>query len=164
MLGTLETDPANAVQKHAFWAAYSVSQALLLCPLFFYGPAILGRAGLYTVGMVGSLSYIAATAKTDKYLYLGGPLFAGLTILVLTSFAPMVLPAMATRTLVISESITIYGGLALFGGYVMYDVQRVMANARLGHKDPAAESISLELDFLNIFIRFVSIMAESRGK
>lgn len=154
-MGTVWTDPANAVQKHAFWAAFSVSQALLLSPLFFYSPAVLARAGLYAVGMVGSLSYVAATAKTDKYLYWGGPLFAGLTVLILTSFAPMVLPATAVRTLAISDSITLYGGLALFGGYVMYDIQRIMLHARLGYKDPVVDSIALSQDFIQIFLRFL---------
>lgn len=163
-MGTIRTDPANTVQKHAFWTAFSVSQALLLSPLFFYSPALLGRAALYTVGMVGSLSYVAATAKTDTYLYWGGPLVAGLSVVILTSFAPMVLPVTAARTLALSESIAVYGGLAVFGGFVMYDVQRIMLNARLGYKDPVAESIGLELDFINIFVRFVAILARSRQK
>jgi len=163
-MGTMYTDPANTVQKHAFWAAFSLSQSLFLSPFFFLNPAILGRAALYTFGMVGSLSYIAATAKTDQYLYLGGPLFAGLTLLILSGLAPMVLPVTAVRTLVLSESISIYGGIAIFGGYILYDVQRVMLHARLGYKDAITESIALELDVVNLFIRIAYLLGVMRRK
>lgn len=42
--------------------AFNACQAATLSPMFFFAPAILGRAALYTVGLVGSLSYIGATA------------------------------------------------------------------------------------------------------
>ena len=48
--------------------------------MMFFSPAILARAGLYTCAMMGSLAFVGATAKTDKYLYLGGPLLAGVAV------------------------------------------------------------------------------------
>jgi growth hormone-inducible transmembrane protein len=161
MIGTLNTDPANSFQKHAFWGAFQLSQGLFLAPLYFFQPAVLGRAALYTVGIVGSLSYISATAKTDQYLYLGGPLLAGLAVVVVSSFAPMVLPVTALRSLAVVEMISLYGGLAVFSGFVLYDTQAIMARARRGHRDPVAESLSLELDIINIFIRLVTIFGGS---
>lgn len=159
MWGTMATDPGNGFQKHMFWLAFQVSQAAFLAPMYFYAPAVLGRAALYTVGTVGALSYVSATAKTDQYLYIGGPLLAGLCVVVLGSLAPMVLPVTAVRTLAVSEMVSLYGGLGIFGGFVLYDTQKVMHNARIGRRDPAAESIGLELDAINIFVRLVSILA-----
>lgn len=43
--------------------SFNAFQAATLSPLFFYSPALLARAGLYTAGVVGSLSYVGATAK-----------------------------------------------------------------------------------------------------
>ena len=43
--------------------SFNACQAATLSPLFFLNPAILSRAALYTCGVVGSLSYIGATAK-----------------------------------------------------------------------------------------------------
>jgi hypothetical protein len=83
-------------------------------------PAILARAGLYTAGLMGSIAFVGATAKTDKYLYLGGPLLAGVAIVALSGFAPLVLPATAARTLMFTENIWLYGGLAVFGGMTLY--------------------------------------------
>lgn len=120
----------------------------------FLQPALLARAGLYTVAMMGSIAFVGATAKQEKYLYLGGPLLAGVAIVAVSGFAPLVLPVTAARTLMWSERIWLYGGLGVFGGFVLYDVQKILHNARLAQrgyisKDTVNESISLELDFLN---------------
>lgn len=129
----------------------------------FMHPALLARAGLYTVGMMGSIAFVGATAKQEKYLYLGGPLLAGVAIVALSGLAPMVLPATAARTLMWTENIWLYGGLAVFGGFTLYDVQKVLHHARLSERglmqrDAVNESISLELDFINIFVRMVQIL------
>jgi len=164
MYGTRATSPDNYVQKYALWTGFNVTQALLLSPLMFYNPAILARAGLYTLGMMGSIAFVGATAKQEKYLYLGGPLLAGVAIVALSGLAPLVIPATAARTLMWTENIWLYGGLAVFGGFTLYDVQKILHHARLAErgmipKDPVNESISLELDFINIFIRMVQILA-----
>jgi hypothetical protein len=51
---------------------------------------------------------------------MGGPLLAGVTVVALSSLAPMALP-LGTRALAITESISLYGGLAVFGGFVLYE-------------------------------------------
>lgn len=168
MMGTLYTDPDNWAQKHALWAGFNFTQAVVLAPLFFYSPAVLARAGLYTVGIMGSISYVAATAKEDKYLYLGGPLLAGVAVVALSGLAPMVLP-LGSRALVGMEAISLYGGLAVFGGFTLYDVQKVLSHARaaergLMKKDTVNESVGLELDFINIFVRLVSILSGQQRK
>jgi FtsH-binding integral membrane protein len=157
------------VQKYAFWTAFNVTQAALLSPLLFMQPAILARAGLYTLGMMGSIAFVGATAKQEKYLYLGGPLLAGVAIVALSGLAPLVIPATAARTLMWTENLWLYGGLAVFGGFTLYDVQKILQHARLAErglmpKDPVNESISLELDFLNIFIRMVQILGMQGGR
>lgn len=62
MMGAMLTPPEHPVVKHAFWLGFNAFQAATLSPLFFMSPAILSRAALYTCGVVGSLSYIGATA------------------------------------------------------------------------------------------------------
>ena len=157
------------VAKYGLWTAFNLTQAALLAPLMFMQPVILARAGLYTVGMMGSIAFVGATAKQEKYLYLGGPLLAGVAIVALSGLAPLVIPATAARTLMWTENIWLYGGLAVFGGFTLYDVQKVLSHARLAERglvkrDAVNESIALELDFLNIFIRMVQILGMSGNR
>ncbi|KAI9734235.1 MAG: hypothetical protein M1834_002337 [Cirrosporium novae-zelandiae] len=163
MMGTFYTDPDNYVAKYAFWSVFNVAQAATLSPLLFMSPALLARAGLYTVGMMGSIAFVGATAKQEKYLYLGAPLLAGCAVVAISGFAPLVLPATAVRSLAWSENIWLYGGLAVFGGFTLWDTQKILQHARMAERgmmkrDAVAESVSLELDFLNIFIRMVQIL------
>ncbi|OLN81907.1 Growth hormone-inducible transmembrane protein [Colletotrichum chlorophyti] len=164
MYGTRAISPDNYIPKYALWTAFNATQAAMIAPLLTMVPgALLARAGLYTVAMMGSLSIVGATAKQDKYLYIGGPLLAGLGVVVASSLAPMLLPVTAVRTLALTESISLYGGLAVFGGFTLYDVQKILHHARLAErgvirKDAVNESIALELDFINIFVRMVQIL------
>lgn len=58
--------------------------------------------------------------RSDTYLYLGGPLLAGVTVVALSSLAPLALP-LGMRGLAITEALSLYGGLAVFGGFVLYE-------------------------------------------
>ncbi|KAF8899133.1 inhibitor of apoptosis-promoting Bax1-domain-containing protein [Infundibulicybe gibba] len=168
MMGVYYTPPENTTQKHLFWLLFNGCQAATLSPLFFLNPALLSRAALYTCGVVGSISYVGATATNDKYLNWGGPLLAGVTVVALSSIAPMALP-LGMRGLAITEAISLYGGLAVFGGFVLYDTQKILQHARLAEQglmkaDPLKEAISLELDMINIFIRLVQILAMQQNR
>lgn len=168
MLGATSLPPGHPL-KVPSWLLFNASQAAVLSPLLFLNPAVLSRAALYTAGLVGSLCYVGATAKEDKYLWMGGPLLAGVTIVALSSLAPMILPRTAFRTLAATEALSLYGGLAVFGAFVLYDTQRILKHAqmvRAGYTrgDPLAESISLELDFINIFVRMVQILGMQQNR
>lgn len=158
------------IPKYALWTAFNATQAAMLAPLLAFAPGpLIARAGLYTVAMMGSISFVGATAKQEKYLYIGGPLLAGAGIVLVSGLAPMIIPATAVRTLAMTENIWLYGGLAVFGGFTLYDVQKVLYHARLAERgvikrDPVNESISLELDFLNIFIRMVQILMMQQNR
>lgn len=60
----------------------------------------------------------------------------------------MVIPATAARTLMVTENLWLYGGLAVFGGFTLYDVQKILQHARLAEqgmmqRDPVNESVHL---------------------
>lgn len=167
MIGAQSLPPGPG--KTACWLLFNASQAAVLSPLMFFNPALLARAGLYTAGVMGSICYVGATARDGQYLYLGGPLLAGVVVIALSSLAPMILPATAVRALAVTEALSLYGGLAVFGGFTLYDTQVILNHARMvqaGVKrdDPLAESIKLELDFINIFVRIVQILAMQQNR
>ncbi|RYP08714.1 hypothetical protein DL764_001734 [Monosporascus ibericus] len=170
MLGTRAIEPENYIPKYALWTAFNATQAAFIAPLVAFAPgALIARAGLYTVAMMGSISFVGATAKQEKYMYIGGPLLAGAAIVAVSGLAPLVIPATAVRTLAFTENLWLYGGLAVFGGFTLYDVQKILYHARMAQagvikKDPVNESISLELDFLNIFIRMVQLLTMQQNR
>ena len=63
---------------------------------------------------------LTSLRRNEKYLYMGGPLLAGVTVVALSSLAPMALP-LGLRGLAISEAISLYGGLAVFSGFVLFE-------------------------------------------
>ena len=167
MYATISTPQENTVLKHTSWIAFNVTQAGVLAPMFFLNPAVLSRAALYTVGVVGALAYVGATANETKYLYLGGPLLAGVTVVALSSLAPLILPV-GTRGLALAENISLYGGLAVFSAFILYDTQKVLAAARMSEMqgtkpDAVAQCIGLELDAINIFVRMATMLANNNG-
>ncbi|KAK0564451.1 hypothetical protein OC844_001711 [Tilletia horrida] len=156
MIGAQSFEPGSPA-KYLSWFVFNAAQGAVLSPLFFFNPALLARAGLYTAGVVGSLCYVGATAKDGQFLYLGGPLLAGVTVVALSSLSPLILPATAIRTLAATEAISLYGGLAVFSGFLLYDTSKILHHAKMAQRglirpDPLRESIGLELDVINIFV------------
>lgn len=106
--------PNSYVPKYALWTAFNATQAAFIAPLIAFAPGpLIARAGLYTVAMMGAISFVGATAKQEKYMYIGGPLLAGAAIVAVSGLAPLVIPATAVRTLAFTENIWLYGGLAV---------------------------------------------------
>ncbi|GAA6035542.1 hypothetical protein JCM8097_000306 [Rhodosporidiobolus ruineniae] len=167
MMGVYYTAP-DSPAHYASWAAFSAMQGLTLSPMFFIAPAILGRAGLYTAGAVGGISYVGATADSEKYLWIGGPLMAGLGILILANLTPMLMPRMALRTLTTLETVGAYGGVAVFSGFILYDTNKIKRHAQLAQRgvipaDPVRESVSLILDVINLFTSIVRVLLLQQG-
>lgn len=167
---TRSISPDNYIAKYAAWGVFNATQAALMAPMMLYIPGpILARAGMYTIAMMGAISLVGATAKQEKYLYIGGPLLAGAAIVAVSGLAPLVIPATAVRTLALTEKLWLYGGLAVFGGFTLYDVQKVLHHARLAQagymrKDAVVESMHLELDFINLFVRFAQILMMQQNR
>lgn len=123
------------------WTAFNATQAAFVAPLLaFVPPVLLGRAGLYTVAMMGGLAIVGATAKQEKYLYIGGPLLAGAAIVAASGLAPLIIPATAIRTLAFTENLWLYGGFADKGlidakvGYIGGDLENPSYRAVCGGK------------------------------
>lgn len=82
----------------------------------------------YTAGVVGGLSTVAMCAPSDKFLYMGGPLAAGLGVVFAASVGSMFLPA-STALGAGLYSISVYGGLLLISAFLLYDTQKVVRSA-----------------------------------
>uniref|UniRef100_A0A182SHB7 Growth hormone-inducible transmembrane protein n=1 Tax=Anopheles maculatus TaxID=74869 RepID=A0A182SHB7_9DIPT len=154
--------------KQLAWATHSAILGAVIAPMCFVGGAILTRAAWYTAGIVGGLSTVAVCAPSDKFLYMGGPLAIGLGVVFASSLASMWLPPTTALGAGIA-SLSLYGGLLLFSGFLLYDTQKIVKRAEMYPLyaprpfDPVNAAISIYMDTLNIFIRIVTILAGGGG-
>merc|ERR1712228_589003 len=120
--------------------------------------------GWYTAGIVGGLTTVAVTAPSDKFLYMGGPLAMGLGVVFMASIGSAFLPP-TTALGAGMASISLYGGLVLFSGFMLYNTQKIIHRAenhsRYGMQkyDPVNNSIGIYMDTVNIFVRIAMILA-----
>jgi len=162
MIGTIAVSPERPLLKHASWLTFTAASGAMMLPIAVIGGPIVAQAATATGLMVGGISAVAAVAPNDSFLWMRGGLTIGLMTVVGASLGQMFFPA---STLLMNVSL--YGGLALFGGFQLYDTQQIAKRARelppTVRYDGLGESIRLYQNTLNIFIRFVQIFAQQQN-
>ena len=103
---------------------------------------------LFATGItMGGLGLVAYNAPSEQFLKWGGALGMGLAGMIGIGFASMFWPMSPGL-----YNVWMYGGLLLFGAFVLYDTQKVIQNARLKtFWDPINESLAIYLDAIIIF-------------
>jgi len=151
--------------KQAAWLAHCAVIGAVIAPICLLGGPILTRAAWYTAGMVSGLSTVAVCAPSDKFLYMGGPLAMGLGIVFCASLGSAFLPPTTAMGAGL-YSVAMYGGLILFGAFLLYDTQKIIHRAErhpVGYGappfDPVNASMGIYMDTINIFIRIASLLA-----
>ncbi|KAH8374504.1 hypothetical protein KR200_000242 [Drosophila serrata] len=150
--------------KQLAWAVHCAVLGAVLAPMCLLGGPILIKALMYTGGVVGALSTVAYCAPSEKFLHMGGPLAIGLGIVFASSLASMWLPP-TTAVGAGLASMSLYGGLILFSGFLLYDTQRIVKSAEHHPQnsstlfDPINHAMAIYMDALNIFIRIAIILA-----
>lgn len=150
--------------KQLAWIGHSALLGSILAPLSFVGGPIILRAAAYTAGMVGGLSAIAICAPSEKFLAMSAPLGLGLGVVFASSIGSMFLSP-ASKIGLGLYGISVYGGLALFSGMLLYDTQKTIKKAELHPTytrypyDPINNSLHIYMDIINIFVRLVTHLA-----
>lgn len=156
--------------KQLAWLAHCAVIGAVVAPICLLGGPILTRAAWYTAGMVSGLSTVAVCAPSDKFLYMGGPLAMGLGIVFCASIGSSFLPPTTAMGAGL-YSVAMYGGLILFGAFLLYDTQKIIHRAErhpVGYGappfDPVNASMGIYMDTINIFIRIASILASGGNR
>jgi FtsH-binding integral membrane protein len=154
------TTKENYMYKHAAFLAFNSVMSFTISPLVHItGLGLATEALMITGGAVGGLAYVAYLSKNDAFLGLNGVLSAGMGAL----FACSVASIFFNSTLL--NNIWLYGGLALFLAYVLYDVNQIKIKAeRQAVFDPMKESLHIYLDTVNIFIRVLTILENKKRR
>lgn len=143
------------------WVLTSAALGVLLSPVGFLGSAIVTQAAIISLGLGGILTLTAHLAPNAQFLKWKAPLAAGLTALTIASTVAWFFPATAFAYGV--SRVSLYGGLAIFSGYLLYDSQRLYEQAKDQNKEfyPIKHAVCFQLDLANIFLRVVQILHEN---
>lgn len=123
----VEYTPGIGAKQLAF-VAHTALIGSILAPLAFVGGPVLIRAALYTAGIAGGLSTIAACAPSERFLTWGAPLSIGLGAVFAANIGSLFLPP-HTAVGAGLASVVVYGGLVLFSAFLLYDTQRIIKKA-----------------------------------
>jgi modulator of FtsH protease len=107
---------------------------------------------LAVLGFTGLTSY-ALLSKRD-FSFLGGFLSMGLWVLIGASLIGMFVGGSAFSLAIASV------GVLLFGGYILFDTSRMLRDP--SNRDAVGAAIGLYLNFLNLFLFLLRILASSR--
>ncbi|XP_049290553.1 bax inhibitor 1 [Anopheles funestus] len=130
------------------------SLGLLLEQVIYMNPAIVVTALVGTTTIFACLTASAFFAKRGKYLYLGGILMSALSTMALINLGNLFF-----RSYIVQD-ISLYLGLIVMAGFVLFDTHMIMEKHRMGSKDFIGHSLDLFYDVISIFRRLLVILAQ----
>ncbi|KAL1568956.1 Bax inhibitor 1 [Salvia divinorum] len=124
-----------------------------------FDPSILVSAFVGCSLAFGCFSGAAMLARRREYLYLGGLLSSGLSILLWLHFASSIFGGSMALF-----KFELYFGLLVFVGYIVVDTQDIIEKAHMGDLDYVNHSLTLFTDFVAVFVRVLIIMLKNASE
>ncbi|PXF45251.1 Bax inhibitor 1 [Gracilariopsis chorda] len=150
--------PKRTAAFHFFAFIDGCAAGPLLSVVTDIDPRIPAMAFLGGAMVFACCSISAIFARRKSYLFLSSFLFTGLFGLCLVSllrvFWPRLVPVMPT----------LYIGLMMFCGFVLYDTQIIIEKAHAGERDHLKHALELFIDFVAIVRHIMVIMANNRQR
>ena len=119
-------------------------------------PSLIFTAFVGTSLAFACFSAAALVAKRREYLYLGGMLSSGLSVLMWLHFASAIFGGSIALF-----KFELYFGLLVFVGYVIVDTQEIIERAHFGDLDYVKHAMTLFTDLAAIFVRILVIMLKN---
>ncbi|CAA7393143.1 unnamed protein product [Spirodela intermedia] len=121
-----------------------------------FDPRILVTALVGTAVVFVCFSAAALVAKRRQFLFLGGLLSSGLSLLLWLHFASSIFGGSTAMF-----NTEIYLGLLVFLGYVLFDTQLIIERARSGSFDRVGDALHMYTNLVAVFIRVLIIMLKN---
>ncbi len=118
------------------------------------GASIVAQAFLMTSVAFGGISMFALTTKKD-YSFIGKMLFIGVIILIVASLSNIFF-----QSPILQLAIAGIGAL-IFSAFILYDTQQIIKG---GFSTPIEAAIALYIDFLNLFVSLLQLLAAFNSK
>ncbi|XP_022871044.1 bax inhibitor 1-like [Olea europaea var. sylvestris] len=159
--------PYEEKKRVSLLMAAALFQGASIGPLIELGidfdPSIVLGAFVGCAVAFGCFSAAALVARRREYLYLGGLLSSGLSILFWLHFASSIFGGSMALF-----KFELYFGLLVFVGYIIVDTQEIIEKAHFGDLDYVRHALTLFTDFGAVFVRILIIMLnnalEKEGK
>jgi len=150
-------------KRVALFSAFCFFKGMSIGPLvnlaLHVDPSSLVLAALATAVVFGSFSLVAMTARRREYLYLAGTLSSLTGILALLGLANLFMGNTAIF------EVLLWGGLALFIGWVVVDTQVMIEKASFeSNPDALLHAAELFIDMVAIFVRILIILLRNSKK
>ncbi|CAB4044226.1 Bax inhibitor 1, partial [Paramuricea clavata] len=117
---------------------------------------IVPTAFFFTTLIFVCFTLSALWAEERSYLYLGGLLGSGVTILLVSSLVNLFM-----RSYFLYQ-VHLYLGLVIFSAFILYDTQLIVEKFRRGDKDYVWQCVDLFIDFIAVFRRIMIILAQNK--
>ncbi|KAJ0716277.1 putative Bax inhibitor 1 [Helianthus annuus] len=159
----LATPPYEEQKRVSLLMASSLFQGASIGPLIEltidFDPSILVSAFVGTAIAFACFSGAAMLARRREYLYLGGLLSSGVSILFWLHFASSIFGGSMAMF-----QFELYFGLLVFVGYMVFDTQQIIEKAHLGDLDYVKHALTLFTDFVAVFVRILIIMLKNSAQ
>ncbi|XP_028772877.1 bax inhibitor 1 [Neltuma alba] len=159
----LSIPPNEEKKRVALLMASSLLQGASIGPLIDLAievdPSLIVTAFVGTSLAFASFSAAALVARRREYLYLGGLLSSGLSILMWLHFASSIFGGAAALF-----KFELYFGLLVFVGYIIFDTQEIIERAHFGDLDYVKHALTLFTDFVAIFVRILIIVLKNSAE
>ncbi|KAL3817975.1 hypothetical protein ACJIZ3_003880 [Penstemon smallii] len=160
MTWLLSTPPYHEQKRVSLLMASALFQGASIGPLIElaieFDASILVGAFVGCAVAFGCFSAAAMVAKRREYLYLGGLLSSGLSILFWLHFASSIFGGSMALF-----KFELYFGLLVFVGYIVVDTQDIIEKAHFGDLDYVKHALTLFTDFVAVFVRILIIMLKN---
>ncbi|XP_014505751.1 bax inhibitor 1 [Vigna radiata var. radiata] len=163
MVWLLSTPPFEEQKRLSLLMASALFQGASIGPLIDLAvaidPSLIFSAFVATSLAFGSFSAAALVARRREYIYLGGLLSSGLSILMWLHFASSIFGSSIALF-----KFELYFGLLVFVGYIIVDTQEIIEMAHFGDLDYVKHALTLFTDLAAIFVRILIIMLKNSGE
>nr|XP_018632136.1 bax inhibitor 1-like isoform X1 [Nicotiana tomentosiformis] len=164
MVWLLLSSPYQEQQKRvALLMAAALFEGASIGPLIKAGidfdPSIVIGAFVGCAVVFGCFSAAAMVARRREYLYLGGLLSSGVSLLCWLQLASSIFGGSMALF-----KFELYFGLLVFVGYIVVDTQEIIEKAHLGDLDYVKHALTLFTDFVAVFVRILIIMLKNASE
>ncbi|KAK7262166.1 hypothetical protein RJT34_29727 [Clitoria ternatea] len=163
MIWLLSTPPFQEQKRVSLLMASAMLQGASFGPLIDLAiavdPSLIFSAFVATSLAFACFSAAALVARRREYLYLGGLLSSGLSILMWLHFASSIFGGS-----IAFFKFELYFGLLVFIGYVVVDTQEIIERAHFGDLDYVKHALTLFTDLAAIFVRILIIMLKNSAE